>query len=171
MLRLLPRLLAALAALFVWSVGQAHAQVSPDAQQVLNRARAATGGAAAWNAARGFHETGQEGDARYERWLDPLRYGLRIETTSPAGKLVQGYNGAGEWRILPNGAPTGSIAPMVLAKIRSDAFFSVFGFYFPGRFDMRGSHLGVRQHDGRPYDVLRLHPAGGMPRELWFDRR
>jgi hypothetical protein len=83
---------------------------------------------------------------------------------------VQGYNGAGEWRILPSGTPTGSIAPDVLARIRSDAFFGVFGFYFPSRFDVRGSHLGVRQHDGRSFDVLRLQPAGGAPRELWFDR-
>src|SRR5690606_1194144 len=83
MLRLLGPLSAGLAALFVWSAGlAAHARVSPPAQKVLNRARAVTGGESAWNAVRGLHETGQDGEARYERWLDPLRYGLRIETSS-----------------------------------------------------------------------------------------
>lgn len=160
-------LFAALAALALCSA--AAAQNSPAAQQVLNRARAASGGAG-WNSLRGVHEVGQDGEVRYERWFDPVRYGLRIETHPPGGKLVQGFNGAGEWRILASGTQTGSVAAPVLAQVRSDAFFGAYGFYFPSRFDMRSSHLGVRESQGRSFDVLRVQPAGGEPRELWFDR-
>ena len=29
----------------------------------------------------------------------------------------------------------------------------------------------MRERGGRSFDVLRVQPAGGVPRELWFDRR
>lgn len=161
----------AAAAMFVLA-GAAEAQNSPAAQRVLDRARTASGGAAGWNMLRGLHEVGEEGGVAFERWLDPLRYGLRHETaTAGGGKLVQGYNGAAEWRILASGAATGSDEGEHVAKVRSDAFFGAYGYFYPSRFDLRSSHLGVRQHDGRGFEVLRVQPAGGRPRELWFDRR
>lgn len=151
--------------------GAAHAQNSPAAQQVIDRARAASGGAKAWNGLRGLHEVGQEGGQRYERWVDPLRYGARTETHTPAGKHVQAYNGAAEWRILPSGIITGSQVAADVARVRSAAFFDAYAYYFPSRFDLRSTHEGVRQHQGKSYDVLRVQPAGGAPRELWFDQR
>lgn len=160
-----------IAAAFVSLAGVAHAQNSPAAQQVLDRARAATGGIKAWNALRGLHEVGQEAGQRYERWVDPLRYGARTDTHTPAGKHVQSYNGAAEWRILPNGIITGSQVPADVARVRSAAFFDAYAYYFPSRFDLRSTHEGVRQHQGKSYDVLRVQPAGGAARELWFDRR
>jgi hypothetical protein len=163
------KLFAALAAVAVCLGGVAHAQNSPAAQQVFDRARAASGGAG-WNQLRGLHEVGQDGGVRYEMWVDPLRYGARTETHTPAGKHVQAYNGAAEWRILANGAITGSVDPAVVAKVRSDAFFAAYAYFYPSRFDLRSSHLGVRQSGGRSFDVLKVQPAGGRPRELWFDR-
>lgn len=163
---------AALFAAALLGPGAAEAQHSPAAQQVLDRAKAASGGAAAWNRIRGLHEVGEEGAAGFELWVDPLRYGLRQETPARDGrKLVQGYNGAAEWRVLEGGVLTGSDSGERAAQVRSDAFFAAYGYYFPGRFDLRGAHVGVRQHAGRSFDVLRIQPAGGRPRELWFDRR
>lgn len=167
------KLLAAVvvAAAFL-GAGAAQAQNSPAAQRVLDRARAAAGGAAAWNMLRGLHEVGEENGAAFERWLDPLRYGMRRET--PAGgageKLVQAYNGAAEWRVLAGGVLTGSDKGEHYAHVRSEAFFGAYGFFYPGRFDLRSSHVGTRAHEGRSYEVLRVQPAGGRPRELWFDR-
>ena len=152
------------------AAGAAQAQNSPAAQSVLDRARSASGGAG-WNQLRGLHEVGQDGGERYERWLDPLRYGARTETMTAAGKHVQAYNGAAEWRILANGVITGSVDPAVVAEVRSDAFFGAYAYFYPSRFDLRSVHLGVRQSQGRAFDVLRVQPAGGEPRELWFDRR
>ena len=165
------------AALILFLIGAAAAAgpvaaQSGSAVQVIERARAVTGGAAAWGRVRGLSETGELSGRAYRRVVDPIRYGLRVETADAAGRvLLQGYNGAGEWRILANGAITGSAARQDLAEIRSDAFFAAYGYYFPGRFDRRMSLVGVPRQDGRTFDVVRVEPAGGEPRELWFDRR
>lgn len=161
---------AAALALVLCLAGHAQAQNSPDAQRVINRARAATGGSG-WNLLRGVHEVGEEAGVRFERWVDPIRYGIRTETHGPTGKLVAAYNGAGEWRILPGGVITGSVEKDVMAEVRSDAFFGAYGYHYPSRFDLRSSHIGTRTSQGREFDVLRVQPAGGEPRELWFDHR
>lgn len=152
--------------------GAATAQNSPAAQQVVERARTASGGAKAWNALRGLHEVGEQDGAAYERWLDPLRYGMREEIGQAGGeRLVQAYNGAAEWRILAGGVKTGSDQGEQAARVRSEAFFASYGYFYPSRFDLRGSLLGVRQSKGVSYDVVSIQPAGGVPRELWFDRK
>jgi hypothetical protein len=159
-----------MAALAMACATAAQAQSTPAAQRVFDRARAASGGAA-WNRILGWHEVGREDGAPFERWVDPVRYGLRIETHGPAGKLARGYNGAGEWRILPDGRPTGSVARDVLAEVRAEAFFGAHAYFFPSRFDLRAQLLGVRQQGAESFDVVRVQPAGGEPRELWFDRK
>lgn len=161
----------AVAALVVLLGGQAQAQNAPGAQRVIDRAQAAMGGARAWNGLRGLHETGEEGGVKFERWLDPLRYGLRKETHTSAGKVTQGYNGAAEWRVLASGVATGSVERQVVGKVRSEAFFGAYGYFFPSRFDLRSVPVGERQSQGKTYDVLKVQPAGGAPRELWFDRK
>lgn len=151
--------------------GTAQAQNAPGAQRVIDRAQAAMGGARAWNGLRGLHESGEAGGVKFERWLDPLRYGLRIETHTPAGKVIQGYNGAAEWRVLASGVATGSVERAVVGKVRSEAFFGAYGYFFPSRFDLRSVPVGERQSQGKTYDVLKVQPAGGQPRELWFERK
>jgi len=140
------------------------------ARRVLDQARAASGGAG-WNQLRGWHEVTTQGEARYETWIDPIRYGLRIETREPTSRRIQGFNGAGEWRILPSGAATGAADAATLAEMRTAAFFAGSFYFFPGRYDARGSHVGVRKDGERAFDVLSIQPWGGKPRELWFDRR
>lgn len=143
---------------------------SGETSRVLERARAASGGAG-WYSLRGWHEAGREGGVAYERWIDPLRYGVRIETHEAGGLRVRGFNGVAEWQITPQGAVSGANDRVTLAKARTEAFFQGHCFYFPGRFDVRGDFLGVRAAAGRSFDVVRVQPAGGEPRELWFDRR
>ena len=158
-----------IAALVLIAPLAAAAQNAPAAKRVIDRARAASGGSG-WNLLHGLHETGREGGARYEAWFDPLRYGARTEIETPAGKLTYGYNGQGEWRIPPGGATSGSLDRAALAKARSDAFFGAYAWFYPSRFDVRSSYLGARRSQGRPFEVLRIHPLGGQPRDLWFDR-
>lgn len=165
-----PSFLAGLAAVLVLSAAPAGAQNSPGAQRVFDRARAASGGAG-WNRIQGLTEVGTEGGKPYTRQVDVIRYGLRLESETAKGKLVQGYNGAGEWRVLPTGQETGSIAREVLTKIRAETFFSGFYFFYPSRFDLKSDLVGTRQMGGKSYDVVRVQPAGGDPRELWFDRK
>lgn len=150
--------------------GAAHAQYSRAAKAVLGAARAASGGGG-WNMIRGWHETGRQGDVRYECWFDPLRYGMRIETHEPAGLKVHGFNGQGDWLVLPNGTVDGTGERGRVTAARTLAFFSANAFFYPGRFDARGDFVGVRSAGGRTFDVVKVTPWGGEPRELWFDRR
>jgi len=166
------RRLAFTAALLLCAVaGAAQAGVgySPAAQQVIDQARAAVGGAG-WNQLRGWHETGRRDGRRYEVWLDPVRYGLRVETHEPAGLDVHGFNGGGDWRISPTGQVTGADVRTLVSQARTEAFFETHGYFYPGRFDARADLVGVRSHNGRSFDVVRVKPWGGTARELWFDR-
>ncbi len=149
----------------------AQAQVSPAAQRILDRARSASGGAAAWNGLAGAHETGNEEGGRFERWSDMVRYGLRSELGAGESKLTEGYNGAGAWRILPDGVTVAEPAAEELREIRTNAFFASYGYFFPSRFALRATHVGTRRAGNRTFDVLRLHPEGAEPRQAWFDRR
>jgi hypothetical protein len=143
---------------------------APAAQRVLAQARQAAGGAG-WDRLRGWHEVGRKAGVRYEAWIDPLRYGLRVEDHATAGLEVRGFNGAGEWRIRPTGAVTGVDVRTRPSAARTEAFFDVHGYFYPGRFDASADYLGVRKARGLAFDVVRVKPWGGTARELWFDRR
>lgn len=163
-------ILAALAAALAFAPAAALAQYSAAAQRVLNQARTVSGGPG-WNTIRGVHETGRRAGVRYESWRDPVRYGQRVETYEAAGKHVRAFNGAAEWEILPTGQATGGDDPATLARARAESFFGAFGYFFPSRYDIRTSYVGVRNQGGRAYEVIVVRPFGGEARELWFDRR
>jgi hypothetical protein len=150
--------------------GVAQAQYAPEAVRVLDRARAATGGAA-WAKVAGLHEVGVEGGLRYERWADPLRFGLRTDVETPAGRVVRGYNGAGAWSLHPASVDVAAEPKPDLGAARSDAYVAGYGYFFRSRFDARASYVGVRQSDGRRFEVVKVHPNEGKARELWFDRK
>jgi len=141
-----------------------------DAARVLGEARAASGGAG-WNYLRGWHETGKLDGAPYETWQDPLRYGLRVEVRGSDGLHAHGFNGQGAWTIAPSGDAQGTGDPGPVGAARAEAFFGVYGFFYPGRFDAHGDYLGVRQLAGRAYEVVEVKPWNAPARQLWFDRR
>ncbi|THD58989.1 hypothetical protein [Phenylobacterium sp.] len=142
---------------------------SRDAEKVLADARAATGGNG-WFMLRGWHETGHVAGVAYERWLDPLRFGMRVESHDPAGLRVEGFNGQGDWIIATPGAAPVTGDEAATATARGEAFLGVYGFFYASRFDAHGQALGVRQAGGRSFDVIDVKPFGGDARELWFDR-
>ena len=166
--------LALLAALGASASARAEARVqgySRAAQKVLTQARAATGGNG-WNLLRGWRETGHDGGLAYEAWLDPLRYGLRIEVHDGAGGVrTHGFNGQGAWQIAPGGATTGTGDGPAVVEARTEAFFRVGGFFYSGRFDAAGRYLAQRSAGGHSFDVVEVKPWGGRARELWFDRK
>jgi hypothetical protein len=169
----LPRILFLAAVLSLAAAAAEAAQTigyAPAAQKVLAQARQAAGGSG-WDHLRGWHEVGRRAGQRYEAWIDPLRYGLRVEDHAPAGLEVRGFNGAGEWRIRPGGAVTGVDVRSRPSEARTEAFFDVHGYFYPGRFDASADYLGVRKARGLGFDVVRVKPWGGTARELWFDRR
>lgn len=163
--------LLVLALLFASLAPAAEAQgYSRAAERVLSQAFSATGGSG-WYLLRGWRETGRQGAVPYESWIDPLRYGLRTETRMADGLAVHGFNGQADWRVGPDGAISAVNDHPTLARARTEAFFAVNGFFFRGRFDARGDYVGLRRLGGRAYEVVRIQPWGGEPRELWFDQK
>lgn len=152
------------------AAADARAQISPPAARVLSRAFAATGGRG-WYLLRGWHETGERDGVAYESWIDPVRYGLRVETRGSEGLQIEGFNGQAVWRVQPSGAVTAVNDHAALSQARTEAFFAANCYLFPGRFDARGDYVGVRRLEGRSYEVLRVQPWNGQARELWFDQR
>jgi hypothetical protein len=143
---------------------------SHPAEQVLAQARKATGGAG-WNLLRGIHTTGHEGAVRFETWTDPLRYGLRVEVHEAAGVRIEGFNGQGDWQILPDGRTIGIDDRGAVETMRTEAFLAAGGVFYTSRFEAHGELIGVKTLGGHAFDVLNVQPWGGTPRELWFDRR
>jgi hypothetical protein len=169
MLTRLARLIVAL--VFAGLAQAAQAQgYSRAAAQVISQAFAASGGSG-WYLLRGWHESGRLGDQPYQRWIDPVRYGLRVETREAAGLRIEGFNGQAEWQVAPSGAMTAVNDHPTLARARTTAFFEGALFLFPGRFGAKGDYLGVRRRDDRAYQVVAVTPWNGRTRELWFDAR
>jgi hypothetical protein len=167
----IPAALALALALGGAAAGEAWKQgYSRQAQQALNRGRAAAGGKG-WEYLRGWHETGRDGAVAYEAWYDPVRYGMRIERQESAGKDVHGFNGLGAWRITPAGQVSGTDAPGAVSEARGEAFYGIQGFYFSGRFDAAGRYIGARRLGARSFEVVEVKPWNAAARELWFDRR
>jgi hypothetical protein len=165
------RLLATLVLSFAGVSLPAHAQgYSRAAAQVIGQAFAATGGRG-WYLLRGWHETGRYGGTPYERWIDPVRYGLRVETREVGGLRIEGFNGQADWAVDPAGAMTAVNDHPALAEARTEAFFEGALYLFPGRFGAKGDLLGIRRKDGRAYQVVAVTPWNGRKRELWFDAR
>ncbi len=152
------------------SAPDAWAQYARDAQRVIARGRAASGGVG-WDYLRGWHEVGVDGGQAYERWLDPLRYGMRVEVHEAGGVAVHGFNGLGDWRITPAGAVTGTADAGSVAIGRTEAFYAIYGFFYAGRFDAHGRLLKPRKIAGKVFDVVQVEPWGAAARELWFDRK
>jgi hypothetical protein len=161
--------LLALAAATALPAGPARAYSAP-ARRVIDAARTAMGGRA-WLSLSGWHEVGVREGAAYEAWIDPLRYGLRVETPGEGGKRLSGFNGLGHWEVTPAGQASGTGEAAALRVDRTRAFFDGWLFFFPSRFEAKAEHLGSKTHGGRAYQVVRVRPEGGSPRELWFDAR
>lgn|GEM_PF-837332 len=140
------------------------------AELVLARAFAATGGSN-WYLLRGWRETGRQGGVAYESWIDPVRYGVRTEMRDGEGLSIHGFNGQADWRVGSDGMIAAVNDHASLARARTEAFFAVNGYFFRGRFDASGDYVGVRSLGGRSFDVVRILPGGGEPRELWFDQK
>jgi len=142
------------------------AVAAPTAAEVLQAAKAASGGPA-WDRLEGSYEKGAHGPVAYETWLDFRMYGMRTVSVTPAGQRAQGFDGAVAWRRNGDGPPEASRDPATLREAVVTAFVSINGFFFPDRFPAKADYL----RDEAGFDVLRVEPQGGRPVELWFDRK
>jgi len=98
---------------------------------------------------------------------------MRVETRRGGGKAgCTATNGQGDWQILPDGTSVPTTIRPVWPHPAPRAFFAPPGYFHRARLRRPRRPLGVRQFQGREFDVDRPSSRyGGDPRELWFDRR
>lgn len=148
------------------------ADATGSAQRVLAAAKAATGGAA-WDRPQGCIEQGSHGDGavRYRTEFSLHRYGLRIDSDRGGQEQSMGFNGTVRWQT----APDGGVRVLSDAAARAEGivttYLSINGFFFPDRYPARVRYRRAAREGSRQFDVLTVHPDGGRPLELWFDRR
>jgi hypothetical protein len=70
-----------------------------------------------------------------------------------------------------DGPVRSSQTPHALATARQGAYVSAWGFFFPDRFPAQRIYIGSASVDGFDFDIVEATPQGGLPMELWIDRK
>lgn len=154
----------------------AHAQTDPAAKgaALLAEAKMASGGAA-WDALGGWHESGIAlvGDAQgtYDTLVDLRRMGMTSHHLLAGAAQTRGFDGATVWLVDGQGRLHASQAPQDVATARQGAYVSAWGFFFPDRFPAQRVFIGTASADGADFDIVQVTPDGGLPMELWIDRK
>jgi hypothetical protein len=164
-----------IAAFAVVFAGQGSAAPDPtaEADAILAHAKAASGGGA-WDRLQGWHERGvivrRDGQVDYEAWIDMRDLAIVNTRTADGATVVHGSDGRASWIIDPAGGVRFDTTSNGLAASRRNAYFSIFGYFFPKRFAAQRVYVGPQVSGGVTYDVVRVTPADGSPMELWIDR-
>ncbi len=149
--------------------GEAQAADSESiADKILTEAKSASGGSA-WDRIRGWHETGLHNGARYDTWLNPIRYGMAYRQTRDGKTSWSGFDGVAAWARGPDGVVHIDRDANAVSGARQTAYLSINGFFFRNRFPATAVFVGERMASGRRVDVLNITPKGCKPLEVWFD--
>jgi hypothetical protein len=166
--------LGTLVLVFLNQPAAAQSDPAVHAAALLAEAKAASGGAA-WDALGGWHETGVAivGDVqgRYDTWVDLRRMGMANHHVLAGASQTRGFDGTTVWLVDSAGRLHASQAPADVATARQGAYVSAWGFFFPDRFPAQRVFIGTATVDGADFDIVRATPEGGLPMELWIDRR
>jgi hypothetical protein len=148
------------------------ALAAPTAQEILAKAKKASGGEA-WNSIRTRHTEGRLSTAgltgKGESWDDLLtgRNLNRYELGPSTG--AQGFDGRVVWsqdtskQVREEGAADAREAAINQAYRRS------LSYWFPERWPATVESSGEKTEGDKRYFVLRITPKGGRPFDLWVD--
>lgn len=166
--------LAAWILLFLTQPAAAQSDPAAHGAALLAQAKAASGGAA-WDVLGGWHESGVAlvGDAQggYDTWVDLHRMGMANHHVLGGASQTRGFDGATVWLVDSQGRLHASQAPADVATARQGAYVSAWGFFFPDRFPAQRIFIGTATVDGADFDIVQATPEGGLPMELWIDRK
>jgi hypothetical protein len=149
----------------------ARASISTEAQPIVERYVAATGGRSALDAEHALHTRGRLNTlslrGSFERWVqrpDRLLEHLSLGTM----RIQQGFDGTTGWRMDLTGKKATIVGGKELERLQSDAYFANEMWARDGQGGgkvMRGTS-GFR--NGEDYCSLDVTPPVGPPRKLWF---
>lgn len=145
-----------------------------DLQEVLARSKGAAGGKA-WDGVRALHSkvkvsmSGLSGPA--ESWEDVLtgRYMGSFSLGDFSG--AQGFDGKITWVRDTSGQVRVSDSGDAREGSVNEAYRRTMAWWYPERWPAEISLAGERQEGDRSFHVLRLHPKGGRPFEMWIDAK
>ena len=141
--------------------------------RLLGEAKLASGGEA-WDRIQGWHERGDiptdHGVAAYDAWADVHHPALLVQVNAEGHTTSDGFDGKRAWSVDRKGAMKVDDSAEAISKARRNAYFAMYGFFFPGRFPTRAAYVGSHQGDGVTYDVIEVQPVGGAASDLWLDR-
>jgi hypothetical protein len=167
-------LLAAFALVLMAAPAAAADDPAARGAELLAQAKAASGGAN-WDRLGGWHESGVAivGDAQgsYDTWCDLHRLGMANRHVLAGVAQSRGFDGATVWLVDATGAVRTTQTPQALAVARQGAYVSAWGFFFPDRFPAERIFIGTASADGADFDIVQATPDGGLPMELWIDRK
>ncbi len=160
-----------------WTAGlllalSAAVQAAPSAEQLLDRARQAAGGAA-WERPAALQAVGRVvASGMTGRWTrtDDLRTGRNVVTYDMGvHRTAEGDDGRGRWRQ----DPSGGVHPLDSAFARqaaaTEAWLARWGWLRAGRGEAQLGEVAQRHDGGQDFDVVQAVPPRGQPVELWFD--
>jgi hypothetical protein len=158
--------------LFLMSAPRADAAEPQTPQDVLTRAKAASGGAA-WDTVHTIHsrvrvETGgMTGTA--ESW-DDVRAGRFVDSYE-FGPVTgaEGYDGTKSWSLDGSGTVTLSDSGDDREGSVNEAYRRSLSYWYSDRRQAAVADGGERREGDRTLRVLQITPAGGRPFEMWID--
>jgi hypothetical protein len=107
----------------------------------------------------------------YQEWGDYRTMAFTNVETFAGVTSTGGFDGKTGWRLGPDGKVLIIANPQQLAGTKLSGYLDVQGYFFPDRFPAQFTYAGVREAEGRRYDVVVVTPAGGNPIDLWFEPR
>lgn len=148
---------------------RAHAE---DPAEILARAREAAGGRA-WDNVRSLRTRvrvstgGLSGTA--ESWEDVLT-GRFLDTFS-LGPVTgaEGFDGQIAWSQDPSGQTRVDDSGDAREGTANTAYRRSLAYWYPERRKAEIAYSGRKEEVGRSFHVLRIHPEGGRPFEMWID--
>jgi hypothetical protein len=107
----------------------------------------------------------------YQEWGDYRTMAFTNVETFAGVTSTGGFDGKAGWRLGPDGKALIIANPQQLAGTKLSGYLDVQGYFFPDRFPAQFTYAGVRESEGRRYDVVVVTPAGGNPIDLWIEPR
>jgi len=143
-----------------------------DPAAILARAKEAAGGKA-WDAVRTLHTRarfaagGLSGTA--ESWED-ARTGRALDTVSLGSVTeAEGFDGKAAWTQDPSGQTHVDDSGDAREGAANGAYLRSLAYWYPERWKAEIAYAGRKEEAGRAFHVLRIHPEGGRPFEMWID--
>ena len=148
---------------------EAHAA---DPREILARSKEAAGGKA-WDAVKTLHvrvrieTSGLSGTA--DSWEDVLTG--RTAASFALGPVTgaEGFDGKVHWIVDPTGQVRASDSGDSREGSANQAYRRVLAYWYPERWKAEVTDGGEKTEGDRTFHVVRIHPEGGRPFEMWID--